>query len=507
MGRQGEVVPVDHLLGGALARGAQFPQPRRRGRAEDPQLAQQPVAVRGAGPGGAEHLSLGVEQLQEVADLDAGEHAALGGQDHRGAAQRVRAGSFLCLAAGVAAQACELGEALRVAERGHGLGQVRVISGGQQPGQRRAHDVTADRCGQRPGHQPCPPAVLAQPLAGEPQPQLGDAQPAVRLAGVHAMAGLADDWAANRQTCIDVLCAYLRMPFEPDPGEGAPAAERLAFRAGREVRHTVIRVITAHLQPDASVSWRGYRFDFTSILFDGGTFAGAVFSGGTVDFGGAVFSGGTVDFGGAVFSGGTVNLRGAVISGGTVKFGGAVFSGGTVNFRGAVFSGGTADFRGAVFSGGTVKFGGAVFSGGTADFGRAVFSGGTADFGRAEFSGGTVNFGFAKFSGGTADFGFAVFSGGTADFGFAKFSGGTADFGRAVFSGGTVNFDSAEFSGGTVDFIFAVFSGGTVNFDSAEFSGGTVDFAGVADWSHPPELPPGPPDGVRLPGAAAQEPG
>lgn len=50
--------------------------------------------------------------------------------------------------------------------------------------------------------------------------QLGDAQPAVRLAGVHAMAGLADDWQANRQTCIHVLCAYLRMPYEPDPDEG-----------------------------------------------------------------------------------------------------------------------------------------------------------------------------------------------------------------------------------------------------------------------------------------------
>jgi hypothetical protein len=37
--------------------------------------------------------------------------------------------------------------------------------------------------------------------------QLGDAQPAVRLAGVHAMAGLADDWKANRQTCIDVVSA------------------------------------------------------------------------------------------------------------------------------------------------------------------------------------------------------------------------------------------------------------------------------------------------------------
>ena len=35
--------------------------------------------------------------------------------------------------------------------------------------------------------------------------QLGDDQNAVRLAGVHAMAGLADDWEENRQTCIDVL--------------------------------------------------------------------------------------------------------------------------------------------------------------------------------------------------------------------------------------------------------------------------------------------------------------
>ena len=54
--------------------------------------------------------------------------------------------------------------------------------------------------------------------------QLGsDKPPAVRLAGVYAMAGLADDWPENRQTCVDVLCAYLRLPYKPDPGEEAPA--------------------------------------------------------------------------------------------------------------------------------------------------------------------------------------------------------------------------------------------------------------------------------------------
>jgi len=100
--------------------------------------------------------------------------------------------------------------------------------------------------------------------------QLGSDKPAVRLAGVYAMAGLADDWEENRQACIDVLCAYLRLPYEPDPGQGAPEPQRLAFLAIREVRHTVIRVITAHLKQGAAVSWQGLSFDFTGVVVDGG---------------------------------------------------------------------------------------------------------------------------------------------------------------------------------------------------------------------------------------------
>lgn len=51
--------------------------------------------------------------------------------------------------------------------------------------------------------------------------QLGEDAPAIRLGGVHALAGLADDAPTRdlRQTCIDVLCAYLRLPFPPDPGD------------------------------------------------------------------------------------------------------------------------------------------------------------------------------------------------------------------------------------------------------------------------------------------------
>ena len=213
--------------------------------------------------------------------------------------------------------------------------------------------------------------------------QLGsDKPPAVRLAAVYAMAGLADDWQDHRQMCVDVLCAYLRMPYEPGPGDDAPVEKRLAFQASREVRHTVIRVITAHLNGTAPVSWCGLNFDFAGAVFDGGDFSGAKLSGGTVNFSNAEFSGGTVNFAGAEFSGGTVNFSNAEFSGGTVNFAGAEFSGGTVNFSRAEFSSETVDFTGAEFSGGTVSFSDAEFPGGTVGFTGAGFSGGTVDFSR-----------------------------------------------------------------------------------------------------------------------------
>jgi hypothetical protein len=101
--------------------------------------------------------------------------------------------------------------------------------------------------------------------------QLGSDQPAVRLAGAYAMASLADDWPEQRQTCVDVMCGYLRMPYEPDPGADAPPAERVAFTRDREVRHAVIQVIRDHLNPKAgTVLLQNCKFDFRGAVFDGG---------------------------------------------------------------------------------------------------------------------------------------------------------------------------------------------------------------------------------------------
>jgi len=297
--------------------------------------------------------------------------------------------------------------------------------------------------------------------------QLGDKEPAVRLAGVHAMAGLADDWKENRQTCIDVLCAYLRLPYDPDPGEDAAPADRAAYQANREVRHTIIRLIVTHLRPDVAVSWEGLDLDFTGAVFDGGDFTGARFSGGTV------------------------------------RFNSASFSDGHVNFDSAEFCGAHVIFDYAEFSGGRVDFRRAKFSGGSVDFEVAEFSGGEVTFFRVEFSGGRVNFGSAKFYGGRVAFQGAEFSAGEVGFWCAEFSG-SVSFESAKFSGGKVSFGSAEFHGGQVNFNWAEFPGAEVDFDLAEFHGGQVDFGRSRDWSRPPRFDrENAPAGVTLPADAA----
>ncbi|MGW1089036.1 pentapeptide repeat-containing protein [Streptomyces sp. NPDC002596] len=275
--------------------------------------------------------------------------------------------------------------------------------------------------------------------------QLGSDSAAVRLGGVHALAGLADDapTRALRQTCIDVLCAYLRLPYIAEADLPAGDAEaRHSYLALREVRQTVIRLVRDHLRlpHEHRHSWQGHDFDLTEVTFDGGDFSGAVFSGGTVNFSRAVFSGGGADFDETLFSGGRV------------IFSGAVFSGSRASFHGAVFDGSNVEFQGAVVSGGMLSFFEAVFSSGLVLFERVTFSGGRAAFDDATFHGSVVRFCGASVSAGLVDFNSARFTEGRVDFRGVTFNGGTVDFCRVVLSGGAVDFAGATFSGSTVDF-------------------------------------------------------
>ncbi|MFI2116648.1 pentapeptide repeat-containing protein [Streptomyces rubiginosohelvolus] len=335
--------------------------------------------------------------------------------------------------------------------------------------------------------------------------KLGSDSPAVRLGGVHALAGLADDAPDHnlRQTCIDVLCAYLRLPFPSDPGDlpdplpdgTSPTEERRnahqektdLYRALREVRHTVLRLIGDHYRIPQGThrSWQGCDLDLTGVTIDGNIdFSGATFSGGRVSFDRATFSAGEAFFVGATFSGGRVSFVGATFSAGEVSFVGATFSSGRVLFDRATFFGGEVSFDRATFSGGgptffggEVSFDRATFSGGTVSFDHATFSGGDVSFLRATYFGGTVSFDHATFSGGDVHFDRATFSGGRVSFVGATFSGSGVSFLRATFSGGDVHFALTTFSGGDVSFLHATFSDGTVSFDRATGSapGGLLD--------------------------------
>ncbi|CAM3196913.1 pentapeptide repeat-containing protein [Mycobacterium simiae] len=149
---------------------------------------------------------------------------------------------------------------------------------------------------------------------------LGSERSAVRLAGIYALASLADDWESGRQTCIDVLCAYLRMPHKPlndPPIDGIKERDyrpsgREAWRSAlletsmldpseeHQVRSTIIRVIVEHLNSNADTPWFGHNFNLSGAVLDSPSFAGTHFYDCYFDFGEALLYG-EIDFSGSKF--------------------------------------------------------------------------------------------------------------------------------------------------------------------------------------------------------------
>jgi uncharacterized protein YjbI with pentapeptide repeats len=308
--------------------------------------------------------------------------------------------------------------------------------------------------------------------------QLGDHDVAVRIAGVYAMAGVADESTGLRlQQCIDVLCGYLRLPYSPELGsnhrtklvlteprtgdDGSPLGqqeEHLEYRQNdKEVRATIVRVIADHLR-DHEYSWSACDFDFRTAHLEDVDFDHAVFAG-TTRFDGATFSGPAL-FDWATFSG-------------HARFDEATFSG-HARFAKATFSG-DALFDEATISG-QARFEEATFSG-HARFAKATFSG-HALFDEATISG-HAGFDEATFSG-DAGFARATFSG-DAGFGKATFSG-DALFDEATFSG-AAGFDEVTFSGDAL-FDEATFSG-HASFSGTDFGSGAIAFENPRQWGPP----------------------
>ncbi|WP_370010573.1 pentapeptide repeat-containing protein [Nocardiopsis sp. LDBS0036] len=306
--------------------------------------------------------------------------------------------------------------------------------------------------------------------------KLGSEHATVRLAGVYALARLADEAPAGRddlvQMIIDVLCAYLRMPYIPAPAplpEGATDEQslehhdhELRFASFQEVRHTIIRVIGDRLHEDTR--WRGRNYDFTGVVFDGGDFNRAHFTTGKVSFRRAHFASGTVSFYQTHFSGARVSFTGAKFTGAEIDFTEADFSAGTVSFLNAEFTHGTVNFRHARFTGAAVGFQ------------EAKVLGAEVSFFGAHFADGDLLWAGAKLTGGTIAFNLSVFCGAKVDFTSTQITRGELNFGSALFNEGVLDLRYTSVSGGVITFFWAKFSGTDVILHPAEFLGGTVDF-------------------------------
>jgi len=293
--------------------------------------------------------------------------------------------------------------------------------------------------------------------------QLGNEKAPVRLGGLYALERLAQDNPEHRQTIVNVICAYLRMPFsptvpasKPEPeateGQGEPATETEAKADGigdtwqqeRQVRLTAQRILAEHLRDDRAIDrrsthspsprfWPNIRLDLVgATLIDFNIENGVIAD---ADFHGATFSG-DAEFNGATFSG--YAWFDSVTFSGIARFRQATFSGET-GFRKATFSG-DAWFDSVTFSVDGALFLRAIFSG-SARFTGATFSG-SAFFGDSTFSGNAI-FVEATF-GRDAEFIRVTFSS-EAEFSRAAFSG-DALFGEGTFSD-CVSFDEATFRG------------------------------------------------------------
>ena len=262
--------------------------------------------------------------------------------------------------------------------------------------------------------------------------QLGAGTAAARLGGLYALERLAQTYPAHRQTIVDMICGYLRMPaVADDPQEP-------------QVRRTAQRVLCRHLVPDADTYWPGVAIDLSGAVL--------------VEFDARDCTIARADFAGTRFDGVTL-------------FDAATFDG-YLTMAGARFTG-VASFQYTTFRQ-ALELAGVAFEPGV-DFASAAFEGGVYGAGQCRF-GGWVSFTKARFAD-TAEFDRARVPEST-DFDYAEFAAG-ASFDHTEFGAG-LTFHDTRFAG-TASLRFltvredAVFTGarfdGPVNLSRSRFHG------------------------------------
>jgi hypothetical protein len=141
---------------------------------------------------------------------------------------------------------------------------------------------------------------------------LANDKPSARLAGLHLLASLADDWDEGRDSCARAMCSYLRLPPpSEEAGDGG--------KGEHEVRRTAWQVISKRLaDSEARTAWHTQELDFS-----GGRF-------GTVDLSSTELSDIKMDFRNCQFEDGELRLNNCKIRDGRINFSGSTLRNMTV---------------------------------------------------------------------------------------------------------------------------------------------------------------------------------
>jgi hypothetical protein len=183
-------------------------------------------------------------------------------------------------------------------------------------------------------------------LYGKAADQLGSDKAPVRLAGLYALERLAQGNPDHRQTIVDLICAYLRMPFR-SPAAPASLPPKMAAKSrdtGRteeaEVRQAAQSLLIKHLRDaDEQAFWQDLELKLSGATLDKFMLTHCTVR--SVQFAGATFSGQ------AIFRGTTIERA--------ADFRGVRFTG-LADFRRVTFGEDGKFFRGARFEG-EVDFG------------------------------------------------------------------------------------------------------------------------------------------------------
>jgi uncharacterized protein YjbI with pentapeptide repeats len=353
--------------------------------------------------------------------------------------------------------------------------------------------------------QPGPPDPAGAPrerlsLAAQ---RLGDrASPPGQMAAALALAALADEWPDGRQDCIDVLCQYLRLPYDPAAARSAES----------QVRLSIVDALRSHLDGTAGPGWPGCRFDFSGATFDRGSLGGARFAGGTVRFTGCRFTGEGLSLRQAVFTecvldcariaidgGSTLDFTGAGLDRSHTRFTGIELAAGLLSFQQTRWHAGVHDFSDLHLDGGEIRFDKAYFTASRALSDPDVWS--LLDFANGVLEAGTLTLREARFEylpepppdpgrkrrPGTGEDDQAIdedalmWPAELLTLRKARLAGAVVDFSKAEFIKGEVRmFENA--AGGTVLFRGAQFSGGEVSFRCSQLDDCLLDFSRAVFW-------------------------